>query len=247
MSRFTRRDLKQDAFRTAFEDYEAYLQERWREIVVVVLLVVVVVGASLGLRQYIERVNADANAELALALDTYRAYVGTAPEGLLGPNAVTFPTAEAKYQKALAAFTAASELKGFRKLLPTPKPVRLARYHVGLCQMQLGRDADAIKTFEQVSHDRDADISALARFALAGEYVKTGKVDEAVKIYQSLADSKNPANTVPRTTVLLAEADALRATQPARARQIYTDLEREYAGDPTLAGVVKDQLASLPQ
>jgi hypothetical protein len=63
-------------------------------------------------------------------------------------------------------------------------------------------------------------------------------------MYQSLAD--HPSLTVPRATALLAEADAVRETQPAEARQIYARVEKEFGSDPSIAESVKQQMAGLP-
>jgi hypothetical protein len=52
---------------------------------------------------------------------------------------------------------------------------------------------------------------------------------------------------VPRATALLAMADAYRATQPKRARAIYQQVQKEFGSDTTIADVLKQQLASLPQ
>ena len=111
-------------------------------------------------------------AELGQALDTYGAYVGTPAPGMLGPGMQSFPSAEEKYTKALKEFQAVTQVKGFAKLLPELQVVRMARYHVGLCQAALGKDPEAIATLEKVSHDGDAQIASLAEMALAGEYAK---------------------------------------------------------------------------
>jgi hypothetical protein len=131
------------------------------------------------------------------------------------------------------------------KLLPRLKAMRLAQYYAALCQAQLGEDAAATKALDESSHDSDANIASLAKFALAGEYLKTGKVQEAIKIYQDLSD--HPSTTVPRSTALLALAGVYRGTQPAQARQIFERLEKEYAADAALAADLKQQASSLPQ
>jgi hypothetical protein len=52
---------------------------------------------------------------------------------------------------------------------------------------------------------------------------------------------------VPEATAELALADAYRATQPAKARAIYEQLEKKFGSDPTLAQLLKEQIASLPE
>jgi tetratricopeptide (TPR) repeat protein len=242
VDRLTRRQLKQDEFRETFDRFEDYLKHHYQDILTVTLLVVVVVGAALGLKLYVDRQEADADAALGAALMTFRAYVGTAAPGTLGPDAETYPTAQAKYKKALDEFNAIVQKY---RMYPRPKAVTIARYQAGVCQALLGDQAGAIKTLEEAGHDRDGEVAALARFALADELAKTGKLAEGAKIYQELAD--RPTLSVPRATALLAMADAYRSSQPARARQIYNNLQKEFGSDPTVAETIKQELSSLPQ
>jgi tetratricopeptide (TPR) repeat protein len=242
VDRLTRRQLKQDEFRETFERFEDYLKQHYQDILTVTLLVVVVVGAAVGLRYYVDRQEAEANAELGAALKTFGAYVGAAAPGTLGPDAETYPTAQAKYKKALDGFNAI--IQKYR-MYPRPKAVAIARYQAGICQALLGDHAAALKTLQEAGLERDREIAALARFALADELAKTGKLPEAAKIYQELAD--RPTLSVPKATALLAMAGAYRASQPARARQIYKDLEKEFGSDPTVAETLKEEMGSLPQ
>jgi len=245
LARLTRHELKEHSFQTAYEEYEHFVKEHYREISVVVGAVLVIVGLVLGLRYLMNQQEAAANAQLGDALETFHGYVGTPAPGTLGPDAKTFPTAKEKYTKALSQFSAMMNVSGFQKLLPQQKAIRIARYHVGLCQAELGDEAGAIKTLNQVVDDRDPDIASLARFALAEQLAKTGKTSDAVKIFQNLVD--HPTTAVPKATAQLALADALRDTQPAAARRIYEGMERDYAAEADVVESVKQQIASLPK
>lgn len=245
MARLSRRELKEDRLRTAFEDYEAFAKEHYQEIVAAVAIGLALIGAVVGLRIYTGKIEAAANTKLAAALDTYHAYVGSTTPELANPGMQSFATEHEKYKKALGEFQAVTPSTGFEKLLPQLKAARIARYYSGLCQSELGDDAAAVKTLEESERDSDPAIASLAKLALAGEFVKTGKVPDAVKIYQELAD--HPTATVPRSTALLALAGVYRGSQPAQARQIYERLEKEYGTDASLAADLKQQITSLPQ
>ena len=245
MARPSRHELKEDKLRTTFEEYEHFAKTHHKEIALVVGMAVVIVALVMGLRYLINQREAAANAQLGEALETFHAYVGTTPPAVMGPQAQSFPTAHDKYTKALAQFSAMTGAGGMQRLLPEQKAVRIARYHVGLCQAELGDQAGAIKTLTQAGADRDPEVGSLARFALAGELVVTGKTADGVKIYQDLVD--HPTDTVPKATAQMALADALRATQPAQARQLYERMQKEYATEPELAESIKQQLASLPK
>jgi hypothetical protein len=242
VDRLTRHQLKQDEFRASFEHFEEYLKKHYQDIITVAVLVIAVVGTAGGLKYYIDRQEAAADADLGAALKTFHAYVGTPDPSTMGPDAEAFPTAEAKYKKALEQFSAIE--KKYR-MFPRPKAVTIARYHLGVCQALVGDRAAGIKTLEAVGQDRDREMSALARFALAGELVKNGKLPEAAKTYQDLAD--HPTLSVPKATALLALAETYRDTQPARARQIYLQVQNEFGSDTRVAEALKQEMAGLPQ
>ena len=239
MARLTRRELKQDELRSTFEEFEQFAKQRYKEILVVVGIIAAVVGLVGGLKIYTDRQEAEASAELGAALRTFRAYVGTPAEGSLVPGELTFPTGREKYQRALQQF---SEIT---MKFPRTKAAAIARYHLGMCQSLLGDQAGAIRTLQEASRASDRNIASLAHLALAGELARSGKVAEAAKLYQDLAD--RPTTTVPRATALLAMADAYRATQPAQARQIYKRVEKEFGSDRALAETLRQQITSLPK
>ncbi len=239
MDRMTRRELKQDELRTTFEHYERYIKEHYREILGVTGIAVIVVGLVIGLRLYADRQEAEANALLGTALKTFRAYVGMPAPGTFDPGSEMFPVASEKYKKALSQFSEVVQK------FPRTKAAEIARYHVGICQAQLGNKADSTKSLQEAAKASDKEIAALAQFALAGELVIDGKLQDAAKIYQHLAD--HPTSTVPQATALLALADAYRSTQPAQARQIYERLQKEFASNANLAQTLKQQLDSLPK
>ena len=242
MDRLTRRELKQDEFREAFERVEDFVKSRYQDILTVGILVIAVLGLAVGLKYYVNRQEVEANADLGAALQTFDAYVGPASPGTLGAAAQTFPSAMDKYKKALEQFNAIVQKY---RMYPRPKAVAIALYHAGVCQALMGDQAAAIKTLQEASREGDREIAPLAQLALASEFAKSGKLQDAVKLYDQLAD--HPTLSVPRATALLGLADAYRASQPARARQIYAQVEKEFGSDPTVAEAIKQQMAGLPQ
>jgi len=242
VDRLTRHQLKQDEFRDTLERFEDYFKRHYQEILNVTIIVVVVVGLAVGLKLYADRQEAQANADLGVGLQTFRAYVGQPTPGAMELGGPSFPTAQEKYQKALEQFQA---IVNKYKMIPRPKAAEIARYQAGVCQAFLDDHVAAIQTLQQASQGRDQEIASLAKFALAGELVKTGKVQDAAKLYHELGE--HPTLSVPRATALLALADAYRASQPAQARQIYERIEKEFASNAAVSQAVKQQMASLAQ
>jgi tetratricopeptide (TPR) repeat protein len=242
VDRLTRHQLKQDEFRDSLEQLEEYFKRHYKEILNVTIIVVVVVGLAVGFKFYTNRQEAQANADLGAALETFRAYVGQPSSGAMDLGGPSFPTTQNKYKRALEQFQAIVDKY---KMVPRPKAVEIARYQAGVCQAFLGDSTAAIQTLRQASQARDQEIASLAKFALAGELAKTGKVQDATKLYQELVD--RPTLSVPRASALLALAGAYRASQPAQARQIYERIEKEFASNAAVSQAVKQQMASLAQ
>jgi len=241
VARLTRHELKTDEFQSTVESFQQFAKENAQQIITGVAAALLVAGAIIGWRTYSGRQEAAANAAFGQALKTFKADVNAAPVNLFSgqtPSAGQFATPQDKYKAALAQF---NEIVA---KYPRQEAADFAHYHMGLCQAALGDDAAAQKTLEAASHASNKAAAALASMALAGELAKTGKVPEAVKIYQNLAD--HPTSTVPRATALLAEADLLRATQPAQARALYETVGKEFSSDPYLASTVRQEIAGLP-
>jgi len=242
MDRLTRHELKQDEFREGLDQLEEYFKQHLKEILTIVVVTVIVVGSALALRYYLSEQEASANIDLATALRTFQSYVGTVVPGALGADTESFPTAADKYRTALTQFNAI--VKKYH-MFPRPKVVSIALYHAGICESLLGNSGAAIRNLQDASRDRDREIATLAEFALAGEFLKTGKTQEAVRMYQDLAD--HPSLAVPRASALLAMAEALENSQPARARQLYDQAQKELGFDPSLAQAMKQEMPELAQ
>jgi len=242
MDRVTRHELKQDEFRETLDRIEEYLKGHFKEILTAGTLIIVVAGLAGGLRYYLDQQEVNANIELASALRTFQSYVGAVTPGTLGAESENFSTAADKYRKARDQFNA---IVSKYRVYPRPKAVSIARYHVGICEGLLGDSAAAIKTLQEASRDRDREIATLAEFALAGEFLKTGKKQEAVAIYQDLAT--HPSLAVPKASAQLALADSLKDSQPEQARKLYEEVQKEFGSDASLAEALKQQMAGVPQ
>jgi len=199
LARLTRHELKQDELLTTVEEFENFTKKHRREIILVVVGVILVAGAVYGFRFWSERQESECNALLGTALKTFHASVGSASPDLFGGGQdqanPTFPTAQAKYKK-------------------------------------------AVEQFDNI-------VRRFPKLALAGELVRAGKLNDAAKLYRELQD--HPTSAVPKATAMLALADAYRQSQPAQARKIYEQIEKEFGSNTYLAATVKQQIESLPR
>jgi tetratricopeptide (TPR) repeat protein len=242
LAHISRHELKEDELQSTFQEFEEFVKNNWRQIATVAGIVIVVAGLALGLKTYQDRREAEANEALGTALKSFRAYVGEMPQSGLMPGLQTFSTQQDKYKKAQAEFQ-----EVITKFASTPEPtaVAVARYHVGLCQSFLGDSTAAVKTLEESARSSDPNIASLAQFALAGEYAKAGKTADAVRIYQQLATK--PTAVVPESAAKLALADIYRTSEPKKAKELYEQIEKQFASNTTIAQAVKYKIATLPQ
>jgi tetratricopeptide (TPR) repeat protein len=90
---------------------------------------------------------------------------------------------------------------------------KIARYFAGLTDIDLGKTADAETSLKSVSGSYNKDLSALAKVALAGLYVQTGKTQQAIDLYKQLI--AKPTDTVPGSGRAIAAWPHLRKDRPA--------------------------------
>lgn len=239
MAGLTRKELKQDEFQDIYQDVLEYLKQHYQEILAAVATVLIVVGAVSGWRLYNQKQESAANAMLGAGFKTFHAYVGTASPDALGPDTANYSTAPLKYRKALDQFNQVIQQ------YPRQKAADIARYHAGICLAELGQHDNAIQTLRAAAQTSDRDLKSLAELALAQELAAQGKADESAKVAQQLVD--HPTTAVPKSTAMLALAEAYRTSQPAKARQIYEQLQKEYGSISYLSTTLKQDLDDLPK
>ena len=144
MDRLTRRELKQDQLRTTYEGFEEFAKTHYKDILGVVGVAVVVVGLAAALKFYMDRQEAEANAQLGAALKTFRAYVGNASPEVVGADSPSFPTAQEKYKKALQQFTEVVHK------FPRQNAAAIARYHVGVLELAGGDAPGALAEADSI-------------------------------------------------------------------------------------------------
>ena len=247
MAHLSRHELKhQDEFTLAVSRAKEFFATHGREIRTGLLLGVLVVGTVTGFRYYERGQEDEANLALGQALRVFHGFVQPAnTAALTNPNApnlppeLTFDSNEEMYEEAL------QEFSDVFAEFPKRKAGGIARAYMGLSQGQLGRHDEAVRTLEESARNPDPEISALAKFSLAGAYVRAGKAVEAQKIYQELLD--HPVVGLSPSMVRMALADSYRSTRPEEARKIYQELRAQFAYDPSLTAALSSLSESLPE
>jgi predicted negative regulator of RcsB-dependent stress response len=221
----SRKELKTDKIHDAIE-HSAEAVYSHKQVTLIVLLVVLVVAVGYGgWSIYTERQTAAASAALDVAMKAYSGRVGASPEPA-EPGEVSYPDEASRSNDAAQKFTAVAEK------YPNTNPGRLARYYAALCLEDLDRQNQALEQLKKLSSGGDKELAGMAQYQTAVIDARTGKPDDAIKIFRTLADKSSVF--VPRPLALLELAGVLRQTNPKEAANVYQQIKKEFP-DSTIA------------
>jgi predicted negative regulator of RcsB-dependent stress response len=196
----------------------------------------VVLLAVFGWRYYSQSQTAQAGIELEAAMQVYNARIRAVGEPEVAGE-ISYIDEKNKYTDA------AKKFEELAARYPRTRPGREARYYAALCLVQLQKNDEAEKALKAVESSGDQILAPLAEFQLAQLYEKTNRADQAMQIYQQLADK--PAEFVPRAVVLLKMADYQSKTDPAQAAKLYNQVKSEFP-DTAAAQAADQGLQLLP-
>lgn len=214
----SRKELKQDKIKETFEHgAEAVFSHRSATLVVLVVVLVAVATWS-GWRIYTDRQTLHASAGFNEGMKLYTARIGPADPSQPGEPA--FFDEVSRSNAAQQKFVLVADK------YPRNYYGRLARYYSALCLEDSERLNQALEELKKISATGDPEVTALSQYQTAIIYTRTGKADEAVKIYRALADKHSVL--VPRSVVLLELAGTLRASSPKEALTVYEQIKKEF-------------------
>ena len=109
---------------------------------------------------------------------------------------------------------------------PHTRASDFARYFAGITASSLDDNANAEKNLKEVASVHNADLAALAKFALASVYRKTNRDKDAIELYKQLMDK--PTTSVGKATAQMELADLYQQKQqPQEAKRIYEQVQKE--------------------
>jgi predicted negative regulator of RcsB-dependent stress response len=220
----SRKELKQDKIKETIEHgAEAVISHGQFALILVIVALVVAIGYG-GWRFYVERQTVQASSEFDNAMKAYQGRVGVAPDPT-APNEPVYANDMARAEDAAAKFAAVANK------YPSTNPGKLARYYSALCLEDLERHNQASEELKKISGGSDKELAGMAQYQLAVIYSRTGKTDEAIKMFRTLADK--PTVLVPRQLSLLELAGVLRTSKPQEAVTIYQQLKKDFPNTAT--------------
>jgi predicted negative regulator of RcsB-dependent stress response len=159
---------------------------------IVAAVALVAVGTYGGIR-YLANREVQAQESLGRGMELFHAQV--APDASDDPYAKgpspTFRTDQAKYQAAAKEFSSLISRYGYSKT------AIVARYYLGLAQVQLGQNKEAAQNLESVAgNSKDRTVGYLAKKALAGVYFTSGNYKGAKELLEGMI--KDPQCILPK-------------------------------------------------
>jgi TolA-binding protein len=235
MAHISRKELKKDEVRETFVHGAEAVYTHQKLVAYILGIALILAVAIFGWRFYSQRQTVKASAALDAAMKVYDARIRAVGEPE-EPGEISYVVEKNKYEDASKKFIEVAQ--GF----PRTRPGQLARYYAGLSLEKLGRDAEAQKWLQGLADGND-EFAALGRFELAQIADRTGKPDEAVKLYQQLI--AKPAVLVPKPVAMLALAGHYRKTNPTEAAKLYNQIKSEFP-DTGIAQQADQELELLP-
>lgn len=213
-----RHQLKQDKFAENVAETYSWAVEHRNKLISAAVIAVVALAVALGVWAYVQHQDAQASEALGAALRVNQAPVvpaGTPAEGP-GPS---FTSAADRSRAAHAQFAQVASQYAHTN------SGHLARYFAGVTSAELGDYAGAESDLKAAIDSSSADVSALAKMALASVYRNTNRLSKAVELYKQLI--AKPTDSVPKAAAQLQLADTYQASQPAEAAKIYAEIVKE--------------------
>lgn len=140
-------------------------------------------------------------ASLGQAMEKFQAEVGeSSSDNSVALLSKRYKTETEKYNDALSAFSAVAVKAQGTALYP------IARYHEGLCMLELGKKSEFQSVMEQLIQSKEnADIASLATLAVAENYLADGVAEKATEYYEKILQDNQ--NNLPKDTILTTLAE----------------------------------------
>ena len=219
----TRRQLKEDKFSKATlqvaEQTVHWSAEHKGKLIAGAVVVVVIVAAILGGFYYLTMQDQKASVEFSKAVQTLSEPIR--PAGM--PPQPEYPSFASANERATEAH---KQFQAIADKYPHTHAGDFAHYFLGVTSSQLGDNVAAERELKSVADYHNADISALAKMALASVYRNTNRNKDAEDLYNQLI--QKPTSTVSKTSAQMQLAETYVADgKPSEAKKIYEQIQKD--------------------
>ena len=219
----TRHQLKTDRFSKATiqaaEQTVHWTVEHRSKLIVAAVVTVIVVSIGLGSWYYLEQQDEKASVDFSKAVQTIDTPIRTADT----PPQPDYPSFGSAKERAAEAH---KQLQAIVDKYPHTRSADFARYFLGVTSADLGDNLAAERELKTVAGYHNADLSSLAKLALASVYVNTNRTKDALEIYKDLM--AKPTRTVGKTAAQIQLAESYqRAGMIAEAKKQYEQIQKQ--------------------
>ena len=219
----TRHQLKQDRFSRATIDVAektvSWSVEHQSKLITAGIVVAVVIALGIGGWYYLNLQDQKASVGFSQAVRTLETPVRP-------PNMPADPANPSFASTRERAETARKQFQEIVDKYPHTHAADFAHYFLGMTSADLGDNTGAERELQAVASYHNADLSSLAKFALASVYRNTNRDKQAIDVYKQL--SAKPTATVSKVTAEMELADAYQsANQPMEAKRIYEQIKKD--------------------
>jgi predicted negative regulator of RcsB-dependent stress response len=193
-TKLTRKEiLAEDPVHEAIMKLVEFFRINGKKLVLLAAILVLIALGVYGGLLYLKSREVEAQEQLAKGMNFFHAQIAADASDdpySKGPTPV-FRSDEAKYKAAAKEFSSIASRFGHSKTST------VARYYLGLSQLRLGQNKEAIQNLESVaSNSRNRTVGYLAKKVLAAESVRSGNLKGAREILEGLM--KDPQCNLPR-------------------------------------------------
>ena len=230
----TRHQLKQDKFsRTTLQVAEQTVHwtvEHRSKLIAATGALLVVVAVVLGSWYYLDRQDDRASVDFGKAVQTLDLPVR--PAGM--PAQADYPSFASSQERATEAH---KQFQAVVDKYPHTRSADFSRYFLGVTSATMGDNAAAERELKAVADGRNANLSDLAKLALASVYRNTNRTKDAVDLYKQLI--AKPSETVGKSSAEIQLAETYQAAgMNSDAKNLYQQIQKEDPKSPAaqLAG-----------
>jgi predicted negative regulator of RcsB-dependent stress response len=198
-TKLTRKEiLAEDPVHEAIVQLIDFFRTNGKMIAIVAAIVLCIGLSGYGGFRYLKSRDLHAQQQLARGMDFFHAEVSddATDDPYSSGSTLKFKSEEAKYQAAAAEFASVASRRGYAKTSV------IARYYLGLSQLKLGKEKEAIRNLETAAgNSRNRTVGFLAKKVLAYIYSNSKNYEEAEKILDGM--TKDPQCDLPKEELSL--------------------------------------------
>jgi predicted negative regulator of RcsB-dependent stress response len=212
VDKLTRKELKSDKFALEVQHSVEYVSQHRRQMIQWGVIAVAVVLIAIGIFWYRGYRHDARQEDMHAAMQVQNSTIGPSQSDYV----VTFPTPEARKKAVVKAWT------DLLAKYPGTEEGDIAEFFLGTNAADDGNLPDAVKHFNAAIDSGNGPYASEAKLALAQVYAAQGKVNDGVKLIQSVID--HPSVMVSKDAAILAMGDLIKCSDPKRAHQLVDPL-----------------------